>query len=353
MNTEKLKKLASPGRPLTKELLLECLSQEEIFQRYLYVSNFKESIRSPFRDDKTPGCKFYKNSAGVLYLNDFATRKSYDCFGTVQALFSLNFFEALQRISMDFGLGLGQVQMAKATFERPDSIIVPVEMKVEENPTSIQVKARKYTEQDYKWWGERGVSKDSLKKYKVFCVQDLFVNGKLVAQSRGPHNPIYCYDFGSEIKVYQPNSARYKWCGNARTTIQGWEQFKADTEGKSYQYCVISKSLKDVMVLNTIGVRSFAMQTEAQTIPNEVLEFLQSNFQEVFLFYDNDSPGVAFAESHMESIQARFPNLKIKNIQIDPLEGCKDPSEMAQKKGLEYFTTYFFKLLFEYDTNSI
>ena len=56
---------------ITKELILQNISQEAIMEHYLGVHIGKGLFRSPLRNDKKPTCAFYKNRSGDLIFKDF------------------------------------------------------------------------------------------------------------------------------------------------------------------------------------------------------------------------------------------------------------------------------------------
>ena len=56
---------------ITKELLFQFLTEEQIFCNYLQLNQIpRKLILSPIREDRNPTCGFYRNSSGVLILHD-------------------------------------------------------------------------------------------------------------------------------------------------------------------------------------------------------------------------------------------------------------------------------------------
>jgi hypothetical protein len=58
-------------KKLTKENILDLISEEQIFERYFgqKVDRRKKYV-SPFREDKNPDCTFYRSKSGILYFKD-------------------------------------------------------------------------------------------------------------------------------------------------------------------------------------------------------------------------------------------------------------------------------------------
>src|SRR5574344_1479864 len=65
---------------ITKELILQNISQEAIMKHYLGVHIGKGLFRSPLRNDKKPTCAFYKNKSGDLIFKDFGGYFYGNCF---------------------------------------------------------------------------------------------------------------------------------------------------------------------------------------------------------------------------------------------------------------------------------
>lgn len=62
-------------------------------RRYLGFTEIalRKTYRNPMRQDKSPGCSFYKTSKGVVKFTDWAQDVSYDCFGVVMETYMCNF----------------------------------------------------------------------------------------------------------------------------------------------------------------------------------------------------------------------------------------------------------------------
>ena len=58
-------------------------------------------------------------------------------------------------------------------------------------------------------------------------------------------------------------------------------------------YVVITKSLKDVMVLYEFNIPAIAPNSETLFISDKQLEKLKSKFKNIIVFYDNDCAGIS------------------------------------------------------------
>ena len=83
-----------------KEEILETISMQDIIDKYGIENNGK-MFCCPFHHDRHPSAKIYKNS---FYC--FVCNVGGDSIRFVENLFSLSFKDAMQKINIDFNLGL-------------------------------------------------------------------------------------------------------------------------------------------------------------------------------------------------------------------------------------------------------
>ena len=83
-----------------KDQILNCITMKDILNKYS-IKVEKGMYHCPFHTDKHASAKCYENS---FYC--FSCGKGGDIFKFVQYLFNLTFFEAMQKINIDFNLGL-------------------------------------------------------------------------------------------------------------------------------------------------------------------------------------------------------------------------------------------------------
>lgn len=100
------------------------------------------------------------------------------------------------------------------------------------------------------------------------------------------------------LKIYSPLSAKYKWLTNGgATTLQ-----MNPAMPKSGELLIITKSMKDVMVLHELGYSAIAPQSETIVINPARYGF---DYKQYVIFYDNDEAGRETAEkypAHMKKI---------------------------------------------------
>lgn len=317
---------------ITKELLLSKHSQETYFEHYLGVPVKQGLFISPpiIRVDKKPTCAFYKNKTGVLKYKDFAG-PTFDFVGAVMHIYSVSYYKALRIIANDFGyITIKNLPKNIAKIEYSGNVLEETEH------ARILVETQDFSKKELAWWASFGISLKTLNKFKVFSIKSVFLNDKYFGSS-SEKSPIYGYYGGENTngdelwRLYMPSKIKYRFLSNWHSTlIQGSKQLPKEGE-----FIVITKSLKDVMALYEFGITAIAPNSENLFLTEKQYAKVESKFQEVYLLYDNDLPGVRAAQR----IRKQFPK-----VHILLMPKVKDFSDFVKKHGI--FKT--FKLIEEW-----
>lgn len=276
-----------------KDLILRSTSQESIFYRYSGVDPLqkrKGKFKNPLRVDHNPSCSYYRNTySGKLYMKDWSTEKTYDCFSFVQEKYNVTFAVALEMIAKDFGITKSNGNL---------NITVPpvqVSLSVREEKekwNGITYKLNnEFTEHELAYWSEYGITYRTLKKFNVFSVKALYIDGRKVRSSTSG-DPCFCYDYKNSNKFYSPYN-KLKWLGSAKESdIIGADQLSENTD-----VLVLTKSQKDVMSLYEYGYKAISLQGEGYRlkagIKNQILEIIEFfSVKELVVLYDNDQAGI-------------------------------------------------------------
>jgi len=313
---------------ITKELLLSRHTQEDYFEYYLGVPVKKGLFCSPsiIRNDTNPTCSFYKNSKGDLLFKDFAG-PSFNFIGCVMYIFSCNYYNALQVIANDFGFK----SISKLKINPPRIPFTGIVLK-ETNKARIQVESKEFSPKELEWWENFGISKTTLKKYNVFSIKSVFLNGNYF-NSSSEKSPFFGYyggenSDGDELwRIYMPMKRNYRFLSNWDSImIQGAKQLS-----KSGEYIILTKALKDVMVLHESGIPAIAPNSENTFITDTQMEKLRIRFKNVKVFMDNDLPGVKAAHKYKKKygVQCVFIRRKY----------SKDISDLCKKVSRTVFWT--------------
>ena len=320
---------------VTKEFILSKINQESIMQHYTGQDvNSKKLFTSVLRNDHKVTCGYYKSKSGIFYIHDFATNEHLDCWNVVMRLYNCNYYEALEIIAKDFNL-------IDETNNKKESPII-VESVKEAVSSKIQVQIKDYTESELKWWNSFGIDKKLLKKYHIFSIQYVFLNGELKFVS-SEKNPIYGYYFGKDKnseekwKIYFPMRTEFRFLNNlSKKVLQGYHQLP-----KTGDLLVITKSMKDVVAMYGFGISAVSPNSETLFLDDKKLEEFKQRFKHILVLYDNDRPGL----HNMWLIRKQHPEL---NYYYLPWYLAKDFTDSIKLVGVDNMKDYVNDFLKEY-----
>lgn len=313
----------TPDPPkITKEFILNHISEEDIFTRYIGSGiSFTHLFKLPYVDESTPSAKFFVGDDGKLRFKDFGRGQSLDCFGLVMFMNRCDFPTALRTIAHDFNLQYFDV-----------SATLPIDWKASSNParvkteTIIEVKRKVYTIEEIAWWKEFFITLAILKHFQVNSLSNFWVNGRM---KTADGNHLFGYDLGVDEKgikrwkIYRPLQPKIeKWSSNTRAVdIQGWNQLP-----KTGELVIITSSLKDVMALRALGYYAIAFQSEVGLFDEKIIAELKTRFKRILLFLDGDETGITWAKNNSDKYGIPF-------IYI-PVKAYKDPTDAL--KGMKH-----------------
>ena len=300
---------------IDKDFILNRVSQEEIFEKYLIPVTYEGRVCSPLRNDKTPTCGFRRNSDGVIRFKDFSGHFHGDCFNAVEHIYGVGFYEALSIIAGDFGL--------KSKVDR-----VPRDPMVYEPKSycEIRVKWSKWKSNDIMYWHNQRISIRTLNYYNVGVVSHAWINEKQVYSMR-EGDPCYGYWFDGQFKLYYPSRTNVRFLNNF-TGLQGYSQLPDKGET-----LVVTKSLKDVMFLYELGIPAVATSSESVALTDEQFLDLNERFDKIVTLFDFDLTGVRTANL-MRKLYG-IPAIFLTNGRFGTVNyKGKDPTD-AYKNGLD------------------
>lgn len=308
---------------ITKEFLLSKNSEETYMSTYLRVPIKRGLFCSPLRKDHKPTCSFCHSKKGELMYHDFGTGFHENFVGVVMEIHKCSYQEALNIIAEDFGY------ISKAE-DRPAVKIKVSNVKLEEKTeTLIQIKPKAFSEQELKWWKGFGVTEKTLKKYKVFSCDSIFLNGDYFSSS-SPRVPIYGYYCGKKNgqelwRIYFPSKRSFRFLSNVgKSYIQGAKQLP-----KTGDVLLITKSQKDVMLAYELGIPAIAPCSEVLFLSNKQIQHLKKRFKTIVVCYDTDITGI----HNLKQIKIKHPDLH--TFFIPRKYGVKDISDFFKKYGEE------------------
>jgi len=307
---------------LSEKAILSRVSEFDIFK--FYIPDL-EAPNKPFcselRKDSSPTCRVSLLMKGYRY-KDFGDGATYDCIGYIRHKYNLTYFEALQVISNDFKLGIGNGNTNKIAIPVVDSLLGREPSAIRETEIKIVLKER-VTTRSIAYWLQYNITPCMLKQYKVSAISAYYVNGTLINIPKA--EIAFAYSFGNyKYKILCPDKSDFKWTNNAGGIVQGLSQLPADGD-----LLYITSSLKDVMALRSVGKLAIAPQSENTLIAGSLIRKLKEKFKKVVLYYNNDEPGINAAEEH--SIIYNIP--VIYHYKHRP----KDPSDYIKELGVNKY----------------
>ena len=322
---------------INKDFLLSYNNEETYMSFYLGIPIKKGLFCSPLRKDNTPTCSFYRNKQGELIFKDFNGSFYGNFISVVMYKYSLSYWEALRTIANDFNLiktpgykkHQGTVRENIKRFEAPETALIRVEV-------------QNFKPKELEWWASYGINEKTLKKFNVYSCKNIFLNGNYFMVSTDGC-PAYGYYGGKEDnvelwRIYFPKKKQYRFLTNWKSKqIQGFKQLP-----KSGKLLVITKSMKDVMCLYSLGIKAIAPNSENLFITDKVLEDLKKRFTYIVVFYDNDLPGI----SNMCKIKKEHPDLTF--LWIPRKYNAKDISDFRKEYGEKKNKQFIKDLILKY-----
>ena len=277
-----------------------------------------QMVTSPFRPDQHPHCIVTEYN-GTVFITDFAYPQynKYTCVHAVALFKNIGLNAAASLICNKFLHGLN-VNLSSIYDIRVSNIIKKQSKSKEIYFESFLYDGKPtFTEFDKNYWSLRGVRKAQLNRHNVYSVHHYYIGDSYIT----PNHPMYAYYFPDvgRVKLYSPfEKKENKWIGT--TTVDDvWESLNgSDT-------CIITKSLKDLMVLENIvpDIDIIAPQNEGCYFD---IEFTK-NYDTIYILMDNDGAG-----RRASTIQKKRIGDNCKVIFI-PEELAKDTDELYVNHG--------------------
>jgi hypothetical protein len=297
---------------LNREELLKRVSISEILSYYVPGKGYKYKVLCPFHKDSRPS--LHINLHKGTY-NCYACDKHGDGIQYVMDRYGVDFISALTIISNDFGL-------LDLKHDRKPSLEF-LGLSKEVKSCEIKIKLRTWSKKDKEYWGQFNISLDLCKKYDIYPISHYWLNDRMF---EGGKQLMYAYNIGSGFKIYKPNATEYKWFSSLkREDVFGLKQLNYTRD-----YLIITKSLKDVVCLESLGVSSIAPQAESIILPEILMQMLKSKFKKIYTLFDYDNSGIHLSWQ-MRKLYGTTPLFFTDKLwnRKGGYKGCKDPSEFV------------------------
>lgn len=301
----------------TLEDLLSRVSEKDIYEYYLQESiKSNQFYKCPFHKDTNPSLGVKLMPSGMLIHRCFGCGERGSAINFVSKLFNQSTQESIKQIYRDLNLSLGgPVSSPITTRKRVESIGFTTE-----DNTILLPYAQPFCIVDFNYWSQYYISLETLLKYSISSCKKVVIKKlkeeKLVLFAEYSNtNPIYSYEINGKYKIYRPlNPTKYgKWISTTKAEdIQGLSQLPSKGD-----LLIITSSMKDLLVLKTLGYNAIALGGEGNRIPAKILDYLYACFREILVFYDNDEAGINYGKKFSSEIGSDYIHIPLEYKEKD------------------------------------
>jgi len=290
----------------------QTLSDYDIYAYYMGKFQVGKLYNSPLRNtDKNPSFAIFPARSGDLLFKDHGSGQSGNIITFIKLMENTNSIEKVTRTLLRIRKYVNPSNIATNHYNTY-------------NHTKIGIVRQDWTDIDINYWSKFGISLDTLRLYDVFSIK-YYLQNDVVRGIYNDKSPMYAYKVGDKFKIYRPLASKYtKWRTNlSNDDIQGLKQLDTMKD-----ILIITKSLKDVMVLHEMGYAAISPSSETTFIPTEILPFITKDFKDVYILFDRDKTGMERARkfSKKYKFKAFFVNKKFK---------AKDISDAVMLNGFD------------------
>lgn len=319
---------------LDHSAIYERVQPATIFKDHIFKRNIalKGRYKNPLREDNKAGC-FFSQKYGQLRFNDYAIGKSYSAIQMLAEYKGLSIPDTTLFLDKFYSLGFLKGPLKPVRFEKPTGFRMV---------SKIAVSTREFNDFDLNYWNQFDISLDWLNKAHIYPLKEVYYNRKLWYRDE-ENNPAYgFYDPKTEkiYKVYKPLSKDplLKWKSTK------FSHFELDHLLDPFtKYVILTGSLKDALVLQTMGFNAVSLGSETITINPKLILELKSMFNNIYIFYDSDGqlyPPKGMSGKGLEAGRKVCKKYNLINITLPKTKLAKDISEYVQEFGKTKLTNY-------------
>ena len=362
---------------LTKQTVLEKISQVTIFSTYLNLSDTivqhcidtGELICSPIREDIHPTCGFKYDNKGRLKFKDFSGYFWGDCFDIVALVMSSiynkqynvkdknDFIKILRHITFTFkDIFYGQ--------EKDINLINSINYAVNNIKTQkpkIELVVRDWNNDDKTYWDNIGVPLNFLNINFIYPVEQYYINRNVNPEPKYYYNandPCYGYLLGQDrngiynIKLYFPkrDKGHTKFITNCNH-LEGIYNL----DKNNYDIIVITKSTKDRVSIGAALLKMFLLyrglinkQIGVINIPHETYKLRQNEYDWLYSKLNNNGHIISLMDNDAVGINESIwlkNNFNIIPFLIPFRYKSKDFSELVQNINFQEIKTLIIKVI--------
>ena len=317
---------------LTPDSILDKITEFDIYKFYMPHQNWKINVvtYSPFRNERNPSFVIGYRGGALRFVDFGDSSKKGGCFNFVMTLFNVSLNDALLMIDRDFDLGIVTASSTKnyerivADYAQPTA--------TSKREYFIQVKTRKFTNEELAYWNGYYQDIDDLRANNVYSIDAVYLNKQKFPIKDTELRFGYLYE--GHWKIYRPFAdKKNKWMPNnvPITMMDGLDDIT------DCDVAFINKSKKDYMVMKKVFPCCCAVQNEGMgCFSEENVEFIKENSERQILSFYSDETGVK--NSQLITDKFGFEYCNVPRIYLD--EGIKDWADLARIHGLKTIEKY-------------
>lgn len=295
---------------LNKDYILSKITEYAIYCHYLGEKfRIGDVFSSPLRDkDEHPSFGIFKANNGTLMFKDLGTGESGDCFKFVKLMLNKRTYKsAMLEIYTELILNVNN----KRSFN------VNTTPKEKER-ADLGIQRGKFAKYDLDYWLQYNITEEILKKFDVNKCYKVYKKDEII-RYHNKNNPIYAYKIFNNFKIYMPLAEKgKKWLSNLTPfDIGGYKQLPAEGD-----LLIISKALKDVMFLYSIGIPAICPSSETANIPSNIIDKLKNRFKKIIIWYDNDEAGINAAKKMNKKYNIPYTYIPVEEKEKDLTDYC-------------------------------
>jgi len=312
--------------PLTKEWILERVSDSEVFMHYYGKFQLNKQCKDAFSKDNNPSATFFIGQSGEIVYHSFKSNESYNCFSFVRRLYQCNYDRALTIIAETFGL-----IDTKTSIASPKLCLEARELdRTIKKDVLIQFTKsewKPFLGSPFSYWVDYDYSKKELIDNNIFNVDRLFLNKREIYNKSG--EPRFAYvesePGGADlVKIYMPLAkGGMKWL----STFPLDRPFGIHLLPGKSDVLIITKSKKDMVLFKRVFTDVIGLQNESLGALNmDTIKYLKSKYKSIVLCLGCDPHGHGITLQLQKRIgnQATFWETPLQDYQRFQVEDLSD-----------------------------
>jgi hypothetical protein len=287
----------------TDEILQSTNGGKDIFEKELGKIG-KKCISSPLRNDKNPSFSIFFSNNGLWMYKDFSNGDSGTAIKFLQLRYNLDYKGVLNYIKNN-NFVLNFVQQKPVNFIN----------KTYKNDVIIDFTDVPFSKKGHEYWNSYELNEDFLKKNNVFQVGKYAINKKLITHE--DDRVIFAYlasdervkllQIGNEVKKSE------KWKSNVKADYLWYYE---DYVKNQCNNLIVSKSVKDSLVLKYINRCSIAVQSEnAKPIIDNCIDRIETITKNIYVGFGSDKQ--AKEQSHILTKATGWKHINTKDKYLD------------------------------------